>query len=472
MRRAFTVTSASFALSAAVACATSEDRAPLSPPNDPDPTVLQEAGAPEDAPIDTSPPVVPTCSTAGWCMTTLPDGDLTLMDIWPFESRAFAIAESPTLGVKVLEWDEKAHSWSYIDDNSQNTFESDAYAGKIWAPSENELYFGVGPAFIYHGKRAAPGSPWTWQRSQLEDNSADGHPERDHGRIEYWNPNWDPVRVTALGVWGTSADDVYAWYSNTIFHWKSVDGGAPSWVPEHVIEDPDTPEDSFFVFAAGGSSADDVWFAGGRGRFDWHLYRCPMVIHRAGGTYDRLVDNVIGTADDYTHYYNTCIEKEDVLGFSWANDRGTMHWGDGGFFTNIQSAGPGRVVGIVGGELFAYVESGEAPLARVNRVVAQVPRDFPPSVVNSVWIQGAKAYLSGWGVVLETPNDPAKWSTGFGLLSEDGAHSLGLDAPTYAFSPTAINGSPLDKPLYQVRGTSNTNLWAIGLQNALHKTTP
>ncbi len=474
MRSALAYASIALGLSAAVACAASDDGAPP-PTNDPGPSVVTEAGTTDGQPDDVVTPNVPTCSSAGWCLTTLPDSDLTLKDIRPFETRAFAIAQSPTLGVKILEWDEAAHKWSYIDDNSQNTFELDAYAGKLWAPNENELYFAVAPAFIYHGKRAAPASPWSWERSELEDHSADGRPDRDHGRVQYLNWRELPLESIALGVWGTSADDVYAWYSNTIFHWKSADGGAPEWVPEYIAEDSENPEDSFFIFAAGGSSSEDVWFAGGRGRYDdWSIFRCPMVIHKAAGSYDRVVDSAINPSDEETHYFYSCLEKRDVLGFSWHNGKDTLHYPHGGWLTSIDSAGAGRAVGILGEDMLAFVEAGGggAGIARANRVAAQVPRARLPALVDSVSVNGNDTWISGWGVVLHAPTDPARWSTGYGLFTTDDAKQLGIDAATYAFSPTAINGAPLDKPLYQVRGTSNTNLWAIGLHYALHKTTP
>ncbi len=60
---------------------------------------------------------------------TVPDVDLELKDIWPVSdgTAAFAIAESPTRGVKLLEWhkspsptddDDAAvpNAWQYIDD--------------------------------------------------------------------------------------------------------------------------------------------------------------------------------------------------------------------------------------------------------------------------------------------------------------------------------------------------------------------
>lgn len=471
MRSAIVLTSVALSVLAAVACATSNDETPP-PPKEEGPKALPDGSVEEDAAPDSAPPVVPTCSDGGWCSTTLPDTDLTLKDIWPFEASAFAIAESESLGVKVLAWDEATRLWSYIDDNTQNSFAFDSHAGKIWAPSENELYFGAGPGFIYHGKRSAKGSPWSWERSQLDDNGHDAN--ADHGYVEYWNPSFQLHGAAAIGVWGTSADDVYAWYANTIFHWKSADGGAPAWVPEYVADDVDNESDTFFVFGASGSGPDDVWFGGGRGRYvDWNVLRCPLAIHKTGGVYQRVVDNVINEVEFTDYYTDTCLPKDGSLSFEWTTTKGdTGPWSNGGFLTNIEAAGPGRAVGIVGEDRFAYVESGGKGLARVNRVSAKVPRDALPSLVNSVWVHDTETWLSGWGMVLRTPNDPAKWSTGLGLFTLDDVHDLGIDAAAFSFSPTAINGAPLDTPLNQVRGTSNTNLWAIGLHYALHKTTP
>jgi len=471
MKKLLALLGSSAAMSAAIACASSDDEARPAA-DDAGTTVIADAADDGDSRPDAAPPAVPTCSSAGWCRTVLPDGDLDVRDIWAFATRAFAIAESPTLGVKVLEWDEAKRAWSYIDDNTQNSFDFDSYAGKIWAPNENEVYFASGPGFIHHGKRAAPGSAWSWESSKLEDHSPNAAPGRESGRIEYYDHHWHSRDATALGVWGTSADDVYAWYGGTIFHWKSADGGAPGWVPEHIIEDGEAPADSFHVFGASGSGPDDVWFAAGRTRFDWNAFRCPVVIHKTAADYARVVDNVIDDEDLGSHYYGTCLEKRDVLGFRWNSGKDVLHWSNGGWMTNIESAGPGRAAGVVGEVLFAYVEAGDPGIARVNVVAAEVPRDLPPSLVNAVWVNGEDTWISGWGLVLHAPTDPARWSSGLGLYTKEDALQRSIDAPTYTFSPTSINGVPLDRPLRQVRGTSNSNLWAIGLHHALHKTTP
>ena len=483
MRRAVLLTCASAALAAAAACATSgeEEAAQLSP-NDAGANSLPDAGMDDSGDVfDSAVPVVRSCSDADWCITALPDRDLTLKDIWPFERRAFAIAESNALGVKVLEWDDVSNKWSYIDDNTQNEYGFGQYAGKLWGPNENEVYYGVAPAFIYHGTRSSPSAPWSWQRSRLEDHSRDD-PSRDHGRARYVRAYPGPsIDYPALGVWGTSAEDVYAWYANTIFRWKSDDGGAPGWVAEYVADDSANLTDTFFIFGASGSGPDDVWFAGGRARHDaTGIFPCAMVIHKTPDGYRRLVDHVIRDTDKFGHSLNACQPKAGALNFT-----STIFWpgfGElslpttrGAWMTNVESAGPGAAVGILGGSHFAYVTAEDGGAARANGLVVATTRATTtlPTIVNSVWSHGTDTWISGWGLVLRTANAPSVWAKGNGLYPE--GSSAGNDQPHPSFvsiSTTVLNGAPLDIPVYQVRGTSNTNLWAIGPRYALHKTTP
>ncbi len=469
-----------YLLAAVVACATSDDEPSLQGSGDrvPDAAV---AAPDSGGPVDSAPPSVPSCSAAGWCVTALPDGDLTLKDIWPFETSAFAIAESEALGVKILEWKHATNEWTYIDDNSQNAFGLGSYAGKLWAANEKEVYYTVAPASIYHGRRASSSSPWSWEHERLEDYSHDDDPPRDPGLAQYSrgdgmseSSGGAPVAYPALGVWGTSADDVYAWYANAIFRRRSGDGGPPAWVAEHVLDDTDNPDDDFFVFAAGGSSPDDVWFVGGRARYlDVATLACPIVIHKAGDDYSRMVDTLM--MDNWDHYTNICQPKQGGLSFTHSYldpDLGvlTRPYMNAGWVTNITSVGPGTAVGILGGMHFAYLASENGGLASANVFEGNVPRRNVPSVLNSVWVHGPDTWLSGWGLLLRTPNDPGAWSSGLGLRSEGTAH---VDAAaTYSISTTVLTGVPLDAPLYQVRGTSNTNIWAIGARYALHKTTP
>jgi len=485
MRRILMLASGSVALAAAVACAASndDDETLLAPENDAGQTTLPDAGSPAEvgSKEDVSVPTISYCSDAGWCATTLPDPDLDVVDIWPFEHRAFAIAESATIGTKVLEWSDESASWSFIDDNSQNTYGSGHYAGKIWAPNENEVYYAVAPSLIYHGTRATPTSPWTWVSSRLPYNGRDFGPEHDPGRPSYSDaPSHGPYPYSALGVWGTSAEDVYAWYANTIFHWKSEDGGAPGWVAEHVIDDPNNQGDAFFVFGASGSSSDDVWFGGGRGRYDaTGTFACPMAVHKTPGGYRRHLDYTINPSDTYSHYNNACTPKAGVLNLIFsAHFPGfgtiTAPWRNGGWLTNIASARPGAAVAIMEREWVAYVGSEGAGVAILNSVgVRGATSASSGALLNSISIHGSDAWISGWGLVLKSENKPEAWAAGKGIFTPLDMEEQQVDGgATYSISTTVLNGAPLDRPLYQVRGTSNENLWAVGLRYALHKTTP
>ncbi len=482
MRRAFLLACASVGVAAVVACAAADD-APLPPGAEPPPNPVSDGGPDTDdgsSPIRDASSRDGSCSEAGWCITPLPDGDLVLKDIWPFASRAFAIAESRTLGVKVLEWDESAKTWSYIDDNSQNEYGFGQFAGKIWAPNENEVYFGAAPSFIYRGARATPSSPWSWERERLDDNSRDPVAAHDHGLGYYYHPNsGERAIVPALGVWGTSGDDVYAWYANTIFRRTSEDGGAPAWVAEYIIEDADALADTTYVFGASGSSPEDVWFAGGRIRYDangtkpaqMRDFACPIVIHKSTQGYDRLVDTVIGENVSYT---SACSRKpgtvplEDTLPIGKTDM--TSAWEDVGWLTSSSSAGQNAMVGILGGNSLAYVTSEDGGLARRNQIAKlSVPStEFGALLLNSVWVGDAHAWASGWGLILQIENNPGAWSTGRGLrMPKDNS----VDSGTYRISSSVLDGVPIDVPLHQVRGASNDNLWAIGARYALHKTT-
>lgn len=423
MRRSLLLACASAGLASAMACAASESDAPADPPatSTPIPTDAE----PVDGGYDAAEPKGPaTCSDAGWCVTTLPDADLTLIDIWPFQARAFAVATSATLGVKVLEWTEAEHRWSYIDDNTQNDDGFGKYVGRIWAPAEEELYFAVAPGYVYHGKRT---TTWTWERTKLPtgpsalpgDQAALGSPE-----------------AAALGVWGTAADDVYAWSANTIFHWKSVDGGTPEWVAEYVGADNNFAE-RVFVLSAGAASKDDVWFSGGRG--NGLLASCPLVIRKTQNEYRHVVDGVFS----YGPQGATCSARPEAL-----------HLDGVGTMTDIQFAGDDRFVAlrysdavtrIAGDGDGGYVASSVSFTG--SKPVGPGRTDF-----HSLWRNGDDVWLSGSGLVLRGPLDG--------------------EANTYSVSTIALIGAPLDAVFYRVRGTDNHNLWAIGDRYALHKTTP
>lgn len=412
------------ASAAAVACAASENDGGTAPDAGGDKPIVvpTDAGSPSDAEAEAEAQAPPAaCSAAGWCETTLPDADLVMLDIWPFDARAFAIAESPTLGIKVLEWNAATTSWTYVDDGTQNAPGLGAYAGRIWAPSENELYFGVGPGYVFHGTRAAQAAPWSWVSHRLQDNSHPGVVHPTDG-----NPRYDTMSrasYPALGVWGTSSSDVYAWFTNTIYHWKSADGGAPEWVPEYIADDAADENEHLFFVSAAATSASDLWFAGARRRATGP---CALLVRKTADGFARVADGTPGFA---------CTPKPDIA----------MIGGAEGWLTDLQAGANGRLVGL----------KGARDAVRIS-VEADGGYGFELATLSagtrSLWTVANESWTST-SVLVFQGKDP--W--------DGGAREI---------SSIAIRGTPNVNQLFQVRGTSNSNLWAIGERNALHKTTP
>jgi hypothetical protein len=426
MRGSFLLAGVTLALAAGAACATSEDGGAPEPDVTPAPGL--DAAAPADAGREAMIPKGPaTCSGAGWCVTPLPDTDLTMIDIWPFEGRAFAVATSGTLGVKVMEWVDAERRWTYIDDNTQNEEGFGKYVGRIWAPNESEVYYAVSPGYIYHGRRAAT---WTWERKRLTtDASSPGMP-----------PGFDPAapaspESAALGVWGTSADDVYAWRANTIFHLKSVDGGAPDWVPDYVGPN-ETMAERVFVLGAGGSSKDDVWFAGGRG--NGNFASCPLIVRKTPEGYSHVVDGVFS----YNWGQYACDARP-----------GTLHLDPrAGATTDVHPAGASRIAALRYPDTVTRIADADGGYSASSTTLPGASVGASKAGFYSLWLGGDDAWLAGPGIILRGPFEG--------------------DAGAYGVSTVALSGAPLDKPLYRVRGTDNDNLWAIGARYAFHKTTP
>ncbi|MDF2693172.1 MAG: hypothetical protein K0S65_1555 [Labilithrix sp.] len=213
MRATFLICCGSLALGASsslVACATSEADPHTAPSRDSGGSIVEPVDGGQTEPETDSGTEVdgPECSEAGWCRTKL-------KDIWAVGDAAFAIADSPTLGIKVLEWKNADSTWHYIDDSTQNAVDLGKYAGRIWAPNETEVYYGVGPGYVYYGKRpAAPATTWLWTRQKLADNSHADFVDPQDGYPLYSRLG---TNYPTLGIWGTSAGDVYAWFTNTIY---------------------------------------------------------------------------------------------------------------------------------------------------------------------------------------------------------------------------------------------------------------
>ncbi len=408
------------------ACAASGNDEATTPDPDPSETVIPDAGAPVDAGAEAS-AGGPVCSEAGWCRTTLPDADLVMVDIWPLAGHAFAIAQSATVGIKVLEWTESDAKWKYIDDATQNAPDVGTFAGRIWAPDADEVYFGVGAGYVYRGTRPTPPeTAWSWTRHRLIDNGKLGGAP---------NPAYAQMggrRYPALGVWGTSRSDVYAWFKNTIFRWKSIGSAAPEWVPEYVAQDADAESEHLLFVSAAGTGPDDVWFSGARSQA---TRACALVVHKTTAEYQRVADGLASAAQ--------CAPRDGAL----------MLGGPEGWLTDLQAVATGQVVGLKG---------ARAPV-KISVDGAGYAVDVRPIAGSSLGLSAGATFTSLASV------------SGDLWLSTNRMVIRGTDVWTggqYAISTLALMGAPVRYDLNQVRGTSNTNLWAIGDRYALHKTTP
>ncbi|OJY25217.1 MAG: hypothetical protein BGO98_03560 [Myxococcales bacterium 68-20] len=429
---------ASVALGTGIACATSEDEA-IAPQGAESEPVVADAAA--DAPAADAaviePPDPATCSSAGWCLTPLPDADLTLIDIWPFKGRAFAVAVSASIGAKVMEWVDADQRWTYIDDNSQNQNGFGRYVGRMWAPNEDEVYYTVEPGYVYHGRR---GATWSWERELLVPASVVAA-----GR-DTSTPVVNSPESAALGVWGTSADDVYAWRADTIYHRTSVDGGAPEWVEDYV--GPGAPN-RVFISGAGGSGKDDVWFSGGNGGTDNKIQTCPLLLRKTPDGYRAVVDGTLTRAG--TRY--SCPARPDTVELTGPGASASTSYGASGAMVDVHVGSGGQVV------VLRYASTLTRLIPEDGGYVSTSEKLFSPAyslssnfTFTSLWVHGDEAWLSGAGLLLQGP--------------------VGADAGAFGVSSVALTGAPLDQPLYRIRGTDDSNLWAIGARYAFHKTTP
>lgn len=445
MRAWFVLTLSCAAVSAAIACSSNEETPAAATDVAPDSgnTVPEnDAGSTPDAQRDAFVPQTgPRCTDAGWCETELPDPQIVMRDIVPLAGRAFAIGESPRYGVKVLEWTDPESngfgSWKYIDDGSQNEPGFGAYAGGIWAPNDNELYFGVAPGTIYRGVRASLDAPWTWTRSILADHSHEGEPTHaahDHGQQtnRYTTPAIAQLFPT-IGVFGTSGSDVYAWYSNTIYHRTTDDAGEPTWEAAYIASDAEADVEHLFFVGATGTDPDDLWFTGVRDRFPSGR-ACPVLIRKTNGEFQRVADGTLPTGN------KACQARAGFLFVSSVD----------GWLTEVRRTGAEKLLGIVGSSRLAQI-SGDGDGGFVS-TLSIVPGSALAQAVYSVDMVSNQLWSSGWGLITRNDDFP--------------------DAGGYEISTSALGGAPLNRPLYRVRGTSSTNLWAVGAENALHKTTP
>ncbi len=423
------VAAAALWTAAAVACATSNEAAPPAE-EEPGPSVIGDASVSADdgSPTpdaadasDASDASAPAqlCSTAGWCKVDLPDESLSVVDIWPLANRAFAIAKTPYLGTKVLEWDGAADAWTYIDDGTENEIDETGFfrdASAIWAPNDHEVYYTIASktsGFVYHGERPVPpATAWKWTRSVFQTCDA----------VKLW-------------VYGTGPDDVYAGSCNTIYR---KGAGEPDdaasdvpagWTVDHVESDPIS--DALFAGASGTGPAD-IWFAGGR-RKRGLTNACSLVLHRTAAGYEPIVDSKVESN-------GSCTKKDGVLAFS------------GGVFSFLHQTGPGRVVVFANPSIpVRFTQNADGAYGYAFANVS------PPSgKLKSAWV----------------PSEDEFWISRDTSGQVLRARSIWGDGGAYEYSSIALNGAAILTPMQQIRGTSNTNLWAVGGNYVFHKTTP
>jgi hypothetical protein len=233
-------------------------------------------------------------------------------------------------------------------------------------------------------------------------------------------------------VWGTG-DDVYVLSCGKIYRrtGSSSDGGS-SWEEEYA--DPDT---SMRFEGATGTGPDDIWFVGSRS-----FGRCTVIVRKTAAGYAPVADSTLESPD-------ACRDKPGLL-----NIKGTFQFA-------VHSPAKGRLVGAL---------RNADPGKDVVRIVADASGHY--SVTFSSPFPTYGVVLSAmWGL-----SEDDLWfigsSSGFSAGSVLHGTNVWADGGVYEYSTLALNGSPNDQPLQRIRGTSNTNLWAVGGTRAFHKTTP
>lgn len=488
MRRNALLAGAAATLAAVVACATSnEEAASLGLDLDAGVdsvdggTTVAEASAPDEVDAEAGPdasvPVWSPCNDYGWCETKLPDPNLTFIDVWPFADRAFAVAQSDTLGTKVLEWTEAAQAWSYIDDDTQNAYVSGQYAGKMYAPGENEVYYTTAPGIVYHGTRASVSAPFTWESTRLP-YEGPVFADRDPGRAWSVPPSALVRYAPALGVIGTSADDVYAWYGNQVFRRTSEDGGPPTWTSEFVSQATSTPSnESFYIFNASRgdpNGSDEIWFAGGHGPTDATkgYIGCPTLFRRTPSGTSAVLD--------FTYSNGKCTTKPGTIQPRIKRELPGYGLIDvpiqpTGWATTVAPVAPGAAIVIIDNAQSWYYVDTTAKLARYNYIDGISPPTSASSspLIHSVVRLDDRLWFSGHGIVVGSEIKPDAWTNGLGIGTPESFAQAGTGTGALLEKTSvAMQGRYLKQPLYQVRGSSTKNLWAVGNRYALHQKTP
>ena len=250
---------------------------------------------------------------------------------------------------------------------------------------------------------------------------------------------------------------------------SAVDGGGhATWTLEHVVDDPTTPNEALYILSAAGTGPDDVWLSGARASLlNGRVQVCPVIIHKTARGYARVVDHTVRAS---TQPQEPCAAKDGhkhlVIRLSLFGMTFELPSTISGYLPRLTSTGLNAAAGLHENFL-AYIRDADTWTGTLTQVAYTPDYDFlnVPTALTSLWIDGERTWISGWGAMLSTETAYDQWAAG-------GALAVGADAGSYELSSVALDGSAIYAPFHQVRGTSTTNLWAVGKRYALHKTTP
>lgn len=268
------------------------------------------------------------------------------------------------------------------------------------------MYFTVGPSHVFHGERS--GGTWTWTNQTLPDNIA-GHTDSHGNPVE--NASRQPI--STLGVWGTGADDVYAYYSNTIFHREPADG---SFAVVYVADDLEAANEHIFFASVHGSGPNDVWFVGARARTSTN---CPLVVRRSATGWERVADSVVSNSTNAP-----CAQRPGTLFIGGS--------GRGGWLVDIAPVSPTEYVALHNITYRGSLEDVYATTIRVtddgysfeqSLVPVKLAHQSAPRTATSLWRGGGETWFTSWGLVLR-----------------------GSDAGTFSVSTLSRSGAPVLAP--------------------------
>lgn len=410
-----------------VACATAAPSGEVVSLSDPpsDAGVLPvddaEPAAPYDAGIaDAAMP----CSPDGWCPMTLPGTNINLYDVAPFKKRTLGLFVGTYIGIKVGEFTAE-DGWIL----QRSPFEWPYYmqtSGPMWAPDENTVYFTV-VDFINYGATVVrahrpnpPETEWTWQTGRI--------PCEQYG-------------VTAP-IGGSGEGDLHVALCGKIYRLDessilpvdastAADAGADTL---RFVDEGSVDVDSTYPlipYDIAGTGPDDLWLVGGR----LGESSCVVVVHKTASGFQTVVEGVPSAAG--------CSARDESPVVSGLPNPGIYAPSKNRLIFSTRPVGANEQSVLVNLGL-----SGEQVTIDTTR-----PSDSS-AVLGAVWgtSQDDLLFVDADRAIIH-------------------GQSLWGDSPLFEFSRLSINGSPNSTIIYRIRGTSE-NLWAVGVGNAYHKSTP